>query len=48
MVSFSNSSDLTVTISGTAYSMSLGCIPLLPYDTIQFSSAALKFAWLGK
>lgn len=48
LATFSNASLLTVTISGTGYSMMYGAIPLLPYDTIAFSPAPAVFKWLGK
>jgi hypothetical protein len=35
-------------IGTTAYTMSSGAIPLLPYDTVKFSAAPAVFKWLGK
>jgi parallel beta-helix repeat protein len=49
LVTFSNAAlAVTVTLGTTAYTMSFGSIPLLPYDTIKFSAAPAVFKWLGK
>ena len=49
VVTFSNTSAVTVHISGTGYSMSFSSIYLArPYDQIYFSSAPSPFTWIGK
>lgn len=48
-VTFSNSSSLTVHVSGTPYAMSFGSIHLpRQLDQIYFSAAPSTFTWLGK
>jgi hypothetical protein len=49
LVTFSNVAlAVTVTLGTTAYTISSGAIPLLPYDTVKFSAAPAVFKWLGK